>query len=70
MLADVHQATLLALCPTCVAQCRHLSSSSSSSGSSSMQAAVIHKTGGVDVLEYVQDFPKPERQAGQVRLQG
>jgi hypothetical protein len=33
-----------------------------------MQAAVIRKTEGVDVLEYVQDFPKPERQAAQVRF--
>jgi hypothetical protein len=34
-----------------------------------MQAVVINKTGGADVLQHVQDFPKPSREAGQVHLQ-
>jgi NADPH:quinone reductase-like Zn-dependent oxidoreductase len=33
-----------------------------------MQAVVINKTGGVDVLELVQDFPKPSRGPGQATI--
>jgi hypothetical protein len=31
-----------------------------------MQAVVLHETGGVEVMQLVKDYPKPERGAGQV----
>jgi hypothetical protein len=34
-----------------------------------MQAAIIRKNGGAEVLELVQDFPVPARKPGQVRRQ-
>jgi hypothetical protein len=37
-----------------------------SSSSSSMQAIVVKKTGGLDVLELMQDYPLPEQKTGQV----